>query len=65
MNKSLKYLGLNKTLSKKFVASLLYSLPVELIVVVRVACLDVLLTTVKDGFGRQELSKDATDGPNI
>ena len=45
--------------------SSLNPLPVKLVVVVGVACLDVLLTTVKDGLGRQELSKDAADGPNI
>ena len=38
---------------------------VQLVVVVRVAGLDVLLPTVEDGLGRQELSKDAADGPDV
>lgn len=38
---------------------------VQLVVVVRVAGLDVLLSTVEDGLGRQELGKDAADRPDI
>ena len=38
---------------------------VQLVVVVRVAGLDVLLPAVEDGLGRQELSEDAADGPDV
>ncbi len=39
--------------------------PVQLVVVVRVARLDVLLTTVEYGFRRQQLGEDAADRPNV
>ena len=39
--------------------------PVQLIVVVRVAGLDVLLPAVEDGFAGQQLGEDAADGPDV
>ena len=38
---------------------------VELVVVIRVARLNILLTTVEDRFGRQQLGEDAPDSPDI
>lgn len=39
--------------------------PVQLVMMERVAGLDVLLATVEDGLRRQQLSKDATNCPNV
>jgi hypothetical protein len=39
--------------------------PIQLVVVVGVARLDVLLATVKDGLRSEQLGKDATDRPDI
>lgn len=39
--------------------------PVQLVVVVRVARLDVLLAAVEDGLGREQLRKDAPNGPDV
>jgi len=39
--------------------------PIELIMVIGVAGFNVLLATVKDGFRRHELRKDASDCPDI
>ena len=39
--------------------------PVELVVVVRVAGLDILLATVEDRFGGEKLGKDASNCPNV
>ena len=39
--------------------------PVQLVVMVRVAGLDVLLTAVEDGLTGQQLSKDASYSPDI
>lgn len=38
---------------------------VQLIVMIRIAGLDVLLTTVEDRLGGKQLSENATDGPNV
>ena len=39
--------------------------PVQLVVMVRVAGLDILLPTVEDWLAGQQLSKDAPDSPDI
>ena len=39
--------------------------PVELVVVVRVARLDVLLAAVEDRLGGQQLGEDAPDRPDV
>jgi len=39
--------------------------PIKLVMVVRVAGLNVLLATVKDWFGRHQFGKDAPDCPDI
>lgn len=43
----------------------LHPSPVQLVVVVRVAGLDVLLPAVEDWLGGQQLSKDAANGPDV
>merc|ERR1719222_162586 len=39
--------------------------PVQLVMVIRVACLDVLLPTMEDWFTGKKFSKDTTDCPNV
>ena len=41
------------------------TIPVQLVMMVGVAGLDVLLTAVEDGLAGQKLGKDTTDGPDV
>jgi hypothetical protein len=41
------------------------TLPVQLVVMVGVAGLDVLLPAVEDGLACEQLGEDAADGPNV
>ena len=39
--------------------------PIELVMVIWIACLDVLLAAVKDRLGRHQFGKDAPNRPDI
>ena len=46
-------------------SKMVLGLPIELVVVVRIAGFDIFLSAVKYGFGSEEFGEDASDRPNV